>query len=468
MENKNKNIERYFKERLESFEHNPPDANWDIIAKKLGHRNKKGLALLILRIAAGMAILISTGIGYYWLTKPSGESKQAVLSNNQLDAVLKDTIRFTASDKSKSVAPSLKRSKKSGRPVPIRKAYIIPAISAVSSFETGTQRDLQFPALTKITGHNKQQLLPSNLPSELSHSRSSAPAEFSRSAAWASLLPEYEDATTKKVKKNRWSLGSEIAPLYSDRSVSSDYLQADMINTLNETESGILAYAGGIHVAFSPGRRLSVQSGIYYSRYGQEKNRIETLSNKYAGYAIEENKSGKYLTVTNSTGIISSKNPKATGYDIVVYCANDATPDYDNLNASLMNGQLNSSSSENTDITLKQYFDYFEVPLLVKYKLIDRKIDFSLSGGLVTNFLVGNKVDLVKNGETTRFGETSEINTVNYQGSFGLGFEYPINSGFAFTVEPRFRYYINPINKSSQVSVRPFSFGFFAGFNYVF
>jgi hypothetical protein len=121
-----------------------------------------------------------------------------------------------------------------------------------------------------------------------------------------------------------------------------------------------------------------------------------------------------------------------------------------------------------SNINFEQVFDYFELPLIMKYKIIDRKMDFSFNGGLVTNFLFGNSLNMVNDGKTTRVTETTEINEINYLGSFGLGFDYPVSPRFDITVEPRFRYFINPIGTTSEITVHPFSFGFFAGFNYRF
>jgi len=243
-----------------------------------------------------------------------------------------------------------------------------------------------------------------------------------------------------------------------------------MIANPNESESGLLAYAGGIRIAFSTGRRLSVQSGIYYSRYGQHINNVETLIVNYIDNIPESPVSRKYIAVTNSTGTISIDNPENTEYDILMASSTSDKNEFYTSGGIINADNLYPSStvSDNADITLTQYFDYIELPLLVKYKIFDRKIDFSFSGGLVTNFLIGSAVSIVQDGKSTRLGETTDINHVNYQGSFGMGFEYPITSGFALTIEPRFRYYLNPIDKSSQIDVRPFSFGFFAGVNYVF
>ncbi len=127
----------------------------------------------------------------------------------------------------------------------------------------------------------------------------------------------------------------------------------------------------------------------------------------------------------------------------------------------------------NTSLT--QNFDYIELPLIIRYKMIDRKMDFSLSGGIVTNFLVANSVNMLQDGKKVRVAETTGITRINYQGSVGMLVEYPLVSHFALTLEPRFRYYFNALDSysyssdnSSRISIHPYSFGFFAGLNYRF
>ncbi|MBN1159286.1 MAG: hypothetical protein JXA61_07880 [Bacteroidales bacterium] len=44
---------------------------------------------------------------------------------------------------------------------------------------------------------------------------------------------------------------------------------------------------------------------------------------------------------------------------------------------------------------------------------------------------------------------------------FGLGFEYPLFGLLTWNLEPRFQYYLNPIDKSPQIDVHPYSFGIF-------
>ena len=118
--------------------------------------------------------------------------------------------------------------------------------------------------------------------------------------------------------------------------------------------------------------------------------------------------------------------------------------------------------------TAFQYFEYLEVPLIVKFKVIDRKLDFNLLGGISTNFLFENSVQINDDGDNTAYGETVNIQKVNYSSSVGIGFEYPVFANLLFNIEPKFRYYLNPIDKSLNLNVYPFSIGIFAGFSWIF
>jgi hypothetical protein len=279
-------------------------------------------------------------------------------------------------------------------------------------------------------------------------------------------LSDFKPEPEKK-KSHHWILGSEFAPLYSYRSIASDYLNPDALKDLNESESGIISYAGGIRIAFAASKRLSVQSGIYYSRYGQEKNDVYVYNP-----ANVDNISGSlnqaYLAVSNSTGIITSTNPAESGYDKIISNIPGNSADANFYSGFTRLSYADPNPVPGSDITATQYFDYLEVPVTLKYKIIDRKFDFSIHGGFITNFLVGNKITLNQNGDSQDFGKTSDITQVNYLGSVGLGFEYPLVSNFTISLEPRFRYYLNPLDNSSQINVHPYSLGFFAGISYFF
>jgi hypothetical protein len=482
MSYKSEQIDKYFRDQLGGFELNPPQGNWDSIVRKLGNRKKKRMAAVIFRIAAGMAILVSTGIGIYLFSQPEkGTVSNAisaiheVMPESEISAT-KNTNQTGEKERATNAYPETGNLNKKNAVAPSNPGPVVTRNEQVP-MATSDQHNINHAgdaSENEVGGNTVIGILYRNpLPTSLLTNNINHTLEFpvySSNAVYAgeellfAYLDEYpQDPEAKKVKKNYWSLGSEIAPLYSYRHISSDDLQSDMMDNLNENENGILAYAGGIRLAFSTGKRLTVQSGVYYSRYGQEKNQVQSGQNKYASYNNDYN----FISVTNSTGTISGGLDDRANADLIssdFEVVQGLNEKYGLVNTNVF--ALSESVEENT--TLNQYFDYVELPLIVKYKIIDRKMDFSMSGGLVTNILIGSPVHLVQDGNTTRTAETYDISQINYLASIGLGFEYPVASRIGLTIEPRFRYYINPIDQSSRINVRPYSFGFFAGFNYKF
>jgi hypothetical protein len=499
MENKNNTTDKYFRDRLGTFETSPPDTAWDNISQLLRTKKKQRMMLLIFKIAAGMALLISTGLGVYYLTRnqtdistrnesslaqrpdvKAEEYKSSKNSNN--DRIVRqgnENVGTNELNKSQADPESFEtRMNKSSTssmkdnimrvPDDLRNKNLSEESEKnieIHDIETSSspvnERELQ---MKRIINRNLFRLL-AEQNKDLNFSGIRESQKISEEEALRLLLADYSDTEEpEKESAHRWSMGGEGAPLYSYRTIKSDELTSENIDNLNKTENGILAYSGGLNVAFSPGRRLTVQSGIYYSRYGQEKTQVEQFTNKYYG-PVTTTETQKFLSITNSTGVIS--DGAGTGG------ASNQSSDFDHVSAlseryGMVNASINTENTGVDDISLRQYFDYFEVPIILKYKLIDRKMDLSFSGGMVTNFLFGNSVNLIEDGHSTRIGETTKINQVNYLGSVGLGLEYPLVTNFAITFEPRFRYYLNALDKVSAIDVHPFSFGFFAGINYRF
>jgi hypothetical protein len=474
----NDKIDRYFREQLGSFEQSPPDATWNAIAQKLDKTKRKGIMLLLFRIAAGMAILISTGIGYYLIHQPDKSTTAPKVAFNEKSAVTGINKVSTLPGKpSGNLSSNQLQHNKPAREIRTDREHVLDNVQIESTVKEKPIIESIIPvqayafygfAPVPIEGR-KAAHLQMMLSNDMSLAQQRRSDTITEEEAIALVMAEYNEAFSDELpspeRKQRWILGSEVAPLYSSRTINSGSLEQETLDNLNKSESGILAYAGGVRIAYATSKRLSIQSGLYYSRYGQKKNDAQVYNMNYAGSPTLSDVD-VLLSVTNSTGIISGSGETGIGNTAVT---NDLGVSAENSNhKDLMSYNMSNDAESAEGVVLKQYFDYFEVPLILKYKMIDRKIDVSFSGGLVTNFLIGNKVDMIMDGKSYDIGETSDINEINYSGSFGLGLEYPLVTNFDLTLEPRFRYYLNSIDKSSQLLVHPYSFGFFAGINYRF
>jgi hypothetical protein len=484
MENKMDRIDRFFKERFANFEQKPEDQVWENIASRLMPDKRKKLTYLFIRIAAGMALLFSLGVGFYLIGLHDRPNMPVVVSNQVFDEEARDSVTVERSQKSNPNQSKKIKTEKSDRLQPVRRIYKGPEIitlqeSLQNSMDIQTGQNAYMPGNYRMSGYadvtpmafitnNNRALIPVPLPARLDYSGIRGKPESGQEPVNALSMPElYANEEQNVDAQSRWMLGSEVAPLYSYRTIASDYLNDNSMKTMNQSEEGLLAYAGGIRVAYAAGKRFSVQSGLYYSRYGQEKNNVEAYTSKLSEYS-DEMADISYLSINNSTGTIHSEKTQQTGYDRVFSNTTGTPADFEynsgfpGINAS------NILPTDVGDISVTQFFDYLELPVTVKYKIIDRRMDFSVMGGMVTNFLVNDGVILNQNGDSQMFGTTRDINKVNYLGSVGLGLEYPIVRNVAFSLEPRFRYYLNPIDESSQINVHPYSFGVFAGISYSF
>ena len=213
----------------------------------------------------------------------------------------------------------------------------------------------------------------------------------------------------------------------------------------------------------SPGKRLSIRSGIYYSKYGQQTNAVNVFTS-YApqlGWDNTPQESTTNVLISQSIGTVSNNT-------------NDLLKFNQAINADAENQEeLRYFSAQNTtdmeyDASATQYFEYLEIPLIIKYKIIDRKIDLNVLSGISTHFLIANDIYLDYDNMSDRFPENVNVNNMNYSGSFGIGIEYPILSKLMLNVEPRFKYYLNPIVKNPSYNIHPYSLGIFTGISYVF
>jgi hypothetical protein len=112
-------------------------------------------------------------------------------------------------------------------------------------------------------------------------------------------------------------------------------------------------------------------------------------------------------------------------------------------------------------------FEYIELPVIVRYKVIDRRLGLDIMSGVSTNFLVGNKSSIIYNDDDLWSGTNEGISPMLYNATFGLGLNYDIYQNFSLNIEPTFKYSIIP-SQTATLLRYPYSFAIFAGFSFRF
>jgi len=235
-------------------------------------------------------------------------------------------------------------------------------------------------------------------------------------------------------KKKAWSILGQVSSAYSSYEGE---------KSGNKSENGILSIGGGVKLNWQASKKLAIQTGIVYNKFGQQ---LGDGGHPIATTVLTEEmevETGNNLGLKTSAGLIKPKLAPSMLRTI-------PSPD------------LHGSSSHD----MIQSFEAIEIPFILRYSLFDKKFGLHVAGGVSTNLMVGNRVYDKSSRET--LGETSGIRTTNFSTSLSLGMEYQLNSKFSLSMEPSLKYYLNSINKDSNFNYKPYSIGLSSGIRYKF
>lgn len=438
MDDRKANIDLLFRNGLKDFEVLPPPEVWNNILPVI---RKKQRYVVLLRTAAMVALLVSMGFLAYRLSRQIPSSfNEPVISFGQ-DQIFNRVI---------PAEPSLVRILPSGD----RRAG-----SAISGQEAGqlTASDTDstgsiiFPAgfISETPAPDFSSNL--NNSSLISHR---LPETSDYNPLTAGYSASYEQLTEAPVKKdNRWRLTAMASPMYYLRPGSG---QGDFPGSFPLEQSRI-SYSGGVGFSYKISKKLSIQSGLYYSSVGNEVDDIKS----FTGFSMFDSRKGDHnFEVSTSSGLIQTDNPDVYLTDnmserVVTMYGRDV---FDPAKADLP--ALSNS--------LYQNFGYLEMPLMLRYKLLDRVIDFNLIGGMSYNMLVSNSVHAMAGGNKYDIGKTAGLNSFLVSSTLGMGMEYTVSDKISLNLEPTFRYFLNPFSNIGSSPVNPYSFGIFSGLSYRF
>jgi hypothetical protein len=264
-----------------------------------------------------------------------------------------------------------------------------------------------------------------------------------------------DDIYETSTRQERWSLGAIASPTFYSRIGGSDDVS---VQQMKSSEQAQISYTGGIAFYYKLSKRFSIQSGVYYSSVGQEVSGI----NSFSGFQqYDMTKGTRNFEVLTTNGTVYTNNADVFlladgGGDRVL--TSYTIDQFDPVKANLQ--YLNNS--------LQQNFSFVELPILIRYKFVDRTIDLNLIGGISYNMLVGNNVYTYIGGDKYTIGKTEGLSPISFSSSIGMGMEYSFSQSFSLNLEPTFRYYLDPFNPLEGSRMHPYSFGLFSGLRYKF
>jgi len=466
--NDQKNIDQLFGKGLSGMRHKPPANAW----RKLDHaldKGKYGKRIFYYRlIAASILIFFAFGAGFYYATflnnkqivennanntnqlNPQADSEFNKMTPTEQESVTVDknmtaNTVFSENDRTDNeiilsngkvtsqdelnndqfIQPDTKK----------QLAVAVPEREITSGTLVAAMNSIRFDKVVSKLWFIDRINMESNYQNKINAYHSIALAD--------DLNNEDFIITPTKKRDHRWTIGAQFAPTYSYREISTNYnlnqpTSQNAKSDLNIAEEALMSYAGGMAVGYNVNSKWSVQSGMYLSRIGQVNNN-----------ALE--------FTQNNDQLLLSAISTSTGYINVVF---EQVPE----NVRKINSPKDTIDiGEAGNVKIIQNFDLFEVPLLVRYKLMDKKLSFNFSGGLSPAYLVKNRTILELNENRYDVGAAPNLNSIIFNSSLGLGIEYHVVKGLTINFEPTFKYALNPINKSSEFNYHPYYFSWFTG-----
>jgi hypothetical protein len=469
MSRRNNSTDEQFRDRLKNFESDPPVQVWEGITDALQADRRRKRVLWAGRIAASLAVFIAVGMAWLLLREPVDHplvNMEAEGGRDVQDAE-KSAIQAGTGTGEAEVPPSagdtaylIIRPSDQAPEAQVRLAEEVrstPAIprpgqeAGLAAGQPPSREGLKAVPARPAERFQTTQGAPWNLLAMREHPSSPSPRHEG-----IDVFEEWGD--DRASQPGKWGVGTQFSPIYSYRNLEVSGGGAANASYYDDVEEGIVSYAGGVNVQYSPLKRLSVQSGIYYSSMGMKVGNAY-----YAATDYTETFWGKgnpvQASINNSTGIIETKQDLPYTYvaNEVPRAGSELTTEYTRVNAQ------DAPKGE-----ILQQFEYLEVPLILRYRLIDRRLGFHFLGGLSSNFLVGSTAYYQEEGDKEAIGTTGNLRPVNYSSVLGMGMDYSVSRRFHINFEPTFRYYLNPVNTGSLIRSHPYSVGFFTGLMYTF
>ncbi len=430
------NIDIVFRNGLKDFEATPPYDIWEDIKPSL---QKKPVTSSTWKVAASLAVLLSLGVVSYRLGMNSALRIIETGSESLVDVISEPdpSSPFIAFDNETSSHGTIFDERLF---TTVIEDYEKPVVAV--DFNNEIKREGVF----SISVSNPEVFEEANRSFFTGDIRTYSIEEMNEMV----YEMEMTGVAGNEEKTKRWSIAALVSPTY----LSGQGKNNQPLLAMNERQT--ISYAGGVSFAFEISDRISVQSGLYYSSVGQQISGISA----YAGFTAYNMAKGlPAFKVATKSGTITTDNADIFLSDEM---GNRISSDYSADNFDPVKSDLSMLGT-----SLRQNFRYLELPLIVRYKMIDGDLGFNLIGGVSSNILVGNNVYLNDGGVKYNVGSTEGLRDYIVSSTLGMGMEYSISNSVSLNIEPVVRYYITPVSNSGN-GINPFTFGLFSGISYKF
>jgi hypothetical protein len=241
----------------------------------------------------------------------------------------------------------------------------------------------------------------------------------------------------EKEKESKWGVSTNAAPVYFNSATNGSPINTQFAEN-SKSYASTLSYGVGINYAIS--KKLSLRTGV------------NALSLEYNTNDVSYTTTMKGVT---NDGSMLSRN---TNGQTVVFV--------DQTTMSTLSSDVENFVQNNTG-RLNQITSYYEIPVELSYKLIDKKFGLEFIGGMSSLFLNQNSISLLSNGLEMEIGQANNLNRVHFSSNVGIGLKYSFLKSLEVNFNPMFKYQLNTYTDNAG-NFKPYFIGLYSGLSYKF
>ena len=464
------NTDKIIKEKLDDFSLAPPSHVWDNIQTQMATQQRKRRLAYISWIAAAAVVVFAFIAGWFFKEKTGELPKMAKQKQeeplNKPNKTIDETTAVKGQGEDTFMAETQINNTTEGNDILKPKTTLTSVEKTkpeqnnlVSDIERVTYNLLESIDAIFTIEHTEVYLVEIN-------KEHSGPGITAHDEV---LIAE----NVRNIQKNEnaaggWKIGTLISPGYASSSSNQSKQYAQKINY--SVDNGDANVGGGFSVQYKTGKRLHVESGVYYSQNGLSSDNSGSRSlgvrggtdylmadaapakETVAGFTNTVALGGNGMVMNSPAGVV---NMRSAPQGVVVATSAESLTEL-------------KSNTLTTSGQFSQVFQFVEIPLYVRYNVLDKRFGIELMGGLNAGVVVGNNAYINNEYGKQNIGSTEDISTLNMSAALGVGMSYGLGKHFSLVLEPRLNYFLNSINSNPDVDFRPYRIGVFTGVYYEF
>ncbi|QHI37397.1 hypothetical protein IMCC3317_27760 [Kordia antarctica] len=252
-----------------------------------------------------------------------------------------------------------------------------------------------------------------------------------------------KESEVAEVKRKKWTISPNASPIYYNSLSNGSPIDETFADN---TKAGDVNLSYGVNVGYDVSKRLTIRSGIHKVDYSYSTQDI----------ALVPSINGNDLTTiafrTNGASFdLKDRQAPST----IVYSQYQLPTSESSIFEKQIEGNLN------------QRMSYIEVPVELKYAVLDKKLGINVIGGVSTLLLTENSIILDSPEIVAEIGEATNINDVSFSTNIGIGIDYKISEQLEFNLEPMLKYQLNTFSGNTG-NFKPYSVGVYTGVSFRF